>query len=340
MSTLQGNRGQPGPSPQRTAEAVPRLRTLGVVVVTHNSEAVIGACLDSLRQADAEIVVVDNASADGTRREVSRRAEITLFANPWNRGFAAAVNQGIDALDCPYVLLLNPDTELLGGIGALVEACGEAGVAGAGGKLVDQSGRPQSGFMVRRFPSAASLSLEALGVNRLWPGNPVNRRYRCADLDPEAPAQVDQPAAAFLLVKREVWRRLGGFDEAFAPLWFEDVDFCRRAAAEGLRMRFVPGAVAKHSGGHSARQLPPAARELYWYGTLLLYAAKHFRRSALAVVCAAVVLGSVLRSVWGIFRWWSLNPVSIYGRVIRLAGLHLILGRGGGRSLSPALAGR
>jgi GT2 family glycosyltransferase len=316
------------------------MRTLGVVVVTHNSQAVIGACLDSLRQVDAEIVVVDNASADGTLHEVSRRAGTILFANPWNRGFAAAVNQGMGALDCAYVLLLNPDTELLGGIGALMEACGEAGVAGAGGKLVDQSGRPQSGFMVRRFPSATALSLEALGVNRLWRGNPVNRRYRCADLDPEAKAQVEQPAAAFLLLNREVWRRLGGFDEAFSPLWFEDVDFCERAAAEGFRMEYVPGAVAKHSGAHSASQLPPAAREIYWYGTLLLYAAKHFRRSALAVVCAAVVLGSILRAVGGIFRWRSLSPVLIYGRVIRLAGLHLILGRGGGRTLSPALAGR
>jgi len=316
------------------------MSTLGVVVVTHNSEAVIGACLDSLRQADAEIVVVDNASADGTRQEVLRRPEIALIANPWNRGFAAAVNQGFEALDCPYVLLLNPDTELAGGLDDLVAGCGQDGVAAAGGKLVDERGRPQTGFMVRRFPSAASLSLEALGVNRLWPGNPVNRRYRCADLDPEAPAQVDQPAAAFLLVRREVWRRLGGFDESFAPLWFEDVDFCRRAAAEGHRLRYVPTAVAKHKGGHSAGQLPPAARELYWYGTLLRYAAKHFRRSALAVVCAAVVLGSILRTGWGIVRWKSLKHVLVYGSVIRLAGLHLVFGQGGGRSLSSALVGR
>jgi GT2 family glycosyltransferase len=310
------------------------MKSLGVVVVTHNSEAVIGRCLDSLRQVDAEIVVVDNASADGTRQQVLARPGITLLANPWNRGFAAGVNQGVDALECPYVLLLNPDTELAGGIEALVAACGEEGVAAAGGKLIDETGRPQAGFMVRRFPTAASLSFEALGVNRLWSGNPVNRRYRCADLDPDTPAQVDQPAGAFLLIRRDLWRRLGGFDESFAPLWFEDVDFCKRAAAEGFRVRYVPTAVAKHNGGHSARQLAPAARELCWYGTLLSYAAKHFRRSSFAVVCAAVVLGSLLRTVWGILRCRSLKSVWIYGRVIHLAGLHLVSGQCGGRSLS------
>ena len=313
---------------------------LGVVIVTHNSETVIGACLDSLRQAEAEVLVVDNASADGTRREVLRRPTVTLLANPWNRGFAAGVNQGIDAMVCPYVLLLNPDTELVGGIESLVAACARPGVAAAGGKLVDPQGRPQAGFMVRRFPSAASLSLEALGVNRAWPGNPVNRRYRCADLDPEAPARVDQPAGAFLLIRREVWRSLGGFDEAFSPLWFEDVDFCKRAAAAGHPIEYVPAAVAKHRGGHSAGQLSTGTREMYWYGNLLRYAAKHFSRSARAVVCAAVVLGSIFRTLWGIPRSRSLKPVLVYGRVIRLATAFLVSSQDRGRGLSFAAQGR
>lgn len=316
------------------------MKILGVVIVTHNSEAVVGACLDSLRSADAGIVVVDNASADGTMREVLRRPAVALIANPWNRGFAAAANQGIDASGFPYVLLLNPDAELVGGLDDLVAACGRPDVAVAGGKLVDERGRPQAGFMVRRFPTAASLSLEALGVNRLWPGNPVNRRYRCADLDPDAAVLVDQPAGAFLLVKREAWRQLGGFDESFAPLWFEDVDFCRRARAEGHQIQYVPSAVARHRGGHSVGQVAPETRELYWYGTLLRYAAKHFGRSAGAAVCLAVVLGSILRTVWGISRWRSLKPVWIYGRVIRLATSFLIFGQRTNPRLSSAIAVR
>jgi N-acetylglucosaminyl-diphospho-decaprenol L-rhamnosyltransferase len=316
------------------------MKPLGVVIVTYNSEAVIGACLDSLRNTDARIVVVDNASNDTTREEVAGRPEVTLLANPWNRGFAAAVNQGIDALDCPYVLLLNPDAELVGGLDELIAACSPPGVAAASGKLIDERGEPETGFQVRRFPSAASLGLEVLGVNRLWPGNPVNRYYRCASLDPEAAAEVEQPAGAFLLIKREVWRELGGFDERFTPLWFEDVDFCKRAVGAGYRIEYRPEAVAKHRGGHAVQGLPLERREVYWYGNLLMYAAKHFRHLALAVVCILVVLGSILRTAWGIVRSRSLKHLGIYGSVVRLAGWFLFTGRREGLCPVSALARR
>ena len=316
------------------------MKSLGIVVVTHNSEAVIGSCLASLAQADAEIVVVDNASADRTCEEVLRTPAATLIANPWNRGFAAAANQGIGAIETPYVLLLNPDAEVVGGLEALVAACSEPGVAAAGGKLVDSSGRPQAGFMVRRFPTAASLSLEALGVNRLWPGNPVNRRYRCADLDAKVESDVDQPAGAFLMLKREVWRSLGGFDERFEPLWFEDVDFCKRIAAARYQTRYVPAATARHSGGHSATQLPIQAKEAYWYGNLLRYAAKHFRPRAFSGVCAAVMLGSCFRTLWGIIRFGSLKPFSVYRGIFCLATKFLVLRRHENPRLSSVLSGR
>jgi N-acetylglucosaminyl-diphospho-decaprenol L-rhamnosyltransferase len=316
------------------------MKRLGVVVVTYNSEAVIGRCLASLARTDASVVVVDNASRDGTREEVLRNQGVTLIANPWNRGFAAAVNQGIGALDTSYVLLLNPDAEVAGGLDALLAACGEPGTAAAGGKLVDERGRPQTGFMVRRFPSAASLSLEALGVNRVWPGNPVNRRYRCADLDPESPFVVDQPAGAFLMIRRDVWRSLGGFDERFEPLWFDDVDFCKRVADAGYRARYVPSAIAAHGGGHSASQLQIQAREAFWYGNLLRYAAKHFRPQAFLVVCAAVMLGSCFRTIWGIIRFGSLKPISVYRGIFRLAAAFLTPGRHENLRLSSVLSGR
>jgi GT2 family glycosyltransferase len=316
------------------------MKALGVVVVTHNSEAVIGACIRSLAQVDADVVVVDNASSDRTCEEVLREPAATLIANPWNRGFAAAVNQGIGALETPYVLLLNPDAEVIEGVDALIAACSEPRVAVAGGKLVDQHGRTQTGFMIRRFPTALSLGAEALGLNRLFPGNPVNRRYRCADLDQELKSDVDQPAGAFLMVKRQVWRDLGGFDERFEPLWFEDVDFCKRVAASKHRTVYAPVAVAKHAGGHSAAQLPNRAKEAYWYGNLLRYTGKHFRLRDKWVVCAAVMLGSCFRATWGIIRWRSLEPVSVYGKVLRLAAAFLASGRNESLRLSSVFSGR
>jgi GT2 family glycosyltransferase len=316
------------------------MKRLGIVVVTHNSEAVIGGCLASVAEANAEIVVVDNASADRTREVVLRTPAATLIANPWNRGFAAAANQGIGSLETPYVLLLNPDAEVISGLDALVEACSAPGVAAAAGKLIDDDGRPQAGFMVRRFPTAASLSLEALGVNRLWRGNPVNQRYRCASLDAEIESNIDQPAGAFLMIRRDVWRSLGGLDERFEPLWFEDVDFCKRVAAAKYQIRYVPAASARHSGGHSASQLPIQAKEAYWYGNLLRYAAKHFRSRAFSAVCAAVMLGSCFRALWGIIRFGSLKPISAYRGIFRLAATFLASRRHENLRLSSVLSGR
>ena len=313
-----------------------QMKQLGIVIVTHNSEAVISGCLASLPVELAGTVVVDNASTDGTTAAVLSFPEAKLLANPWNRGFAAAVNQAIEAVECRYVLLLNPDARVLGGLEDLMEACKLPGVAAAGGRLVDEDGRTQTGFMVRRLPTAAALALEILGVNRLWPGNPINRRFRYAELDPDLPAEVEQPAGAFLLIRREAWRELGGLDEQFEPLWFEDVDFCRRLLDRGHRVLYLPGAVASHVGGHSATQLPLGEREVFWYGNLLRYAAKHFRSAALAAVCMTLILGSCLRTVMGILRERSLKPVQIYGKVIGLAGRILFRGPGSGLRLSSA----
>jgi GT2 family glycosyltransferase len=309
---------------------------IGVVVVTHNSEREIGGCLDSL-PAGIETVVVDNASSDGTCAEVLRRPAVRLFANPWNRGFAAAANQGIGALDCECVLLMNPDVELAGGLDALAAACGE-GVAAAGARLVDSDGRPQTGFMVRRLPTPLALAFEVMGVNRLWRGNSVNRRYRCLDLDPEMEAAVEQPAGALLMIRREAWRRLGGFDESFYPVWFEDVDFSKRAASAGYTMRYVPSVVARHAGAHSVGRLAWAARERHWYGNLLRYAAKHFDRGGLLAVCAALILGSLFRMAFCMVRQRSLKPILSYAGVVRLAGASVFSGRGEGPGFSSALA--
>src|SRR5215467_12312957 len=145
---------------------------LGIIIVTYNSAAEIGPCLDHAIPTGADIVVVDNASSDATVAEVKKR-NVRLIANSGNRGFAAAVNQGFTVLNCTYVLLLNPDAVIQCGLNYLRSACDIAGSAGAGGLLVDAARCPQSGFMVRSLPTPAALILEALVLNRVWPGNPV-----------------------------------------------------------------------------------------------------------------------------------------------------------------------
>jgi GT2 family glycosyltransferase len=295
------------------------MKDTGAVIVTWNSEAEIGACLDSVLPRVERVVVVDNASSDGTLAEIRQRPAALLVSNPDNRGFAAAVNQGVLALNTPYVLILNPDTVLQSGVEPLVEAANAPGVAAAGGKLVDGQGRPQTGFSVRRFPTVASLCFEALGLNAVWPGNPVNRRYRCLDLDLDSPAEVDQPAGAFLLLRRDAWEALGGFDEGFRPVWFEDVDFLKRARDRGYHVRLAPAAVAMHAGGRSIGRMAPGTRELYWYASLLRYASKHFRIWGWLPVRGAVIAGSAFRMLHGVLSTRRLEPVAVYGRVICLA---------------------
>jgi GT2 family glycosyltransferase len=193
--------------------------------------------------------------------------------------------------------------------------------------LVDSLGKIQTGFVVRRFPTPATLGFEVLGLNRALPWNAVNRRYRCLDLDLTKAAEVDQPAGAFLMFRREVWQRLGGFDTQFHPLWFEDVDFLKRIRALGLKIQYLPDVRARHQGGHSIAGMDWGCREVCWYVSLLKYASKHFRPYTYRGVSAAVVLGSMLRAVIGVIQRRSFKPVRVYAKIAKIAGSGVISGR-------------
>ena len=184
--------------------------------------------------------------------------------------------------------------------------------------LVGEDGSPQLGFMARNLPTAAALVLEVLGINRLWPGNPVNWHYRCLGLDLMTLSVVDQPAGAFLMFPRAIWEMLGGFDEQFQPIWFEDVDFCARIKSAGFCAYYNPAAVAKHHGSHSIIPLSLENRERYWYGSLLRYAARHFGSPAFRAICAAVVMGAVFRAFWG-FPRNGFKAFAVYGGIVGLA---------------------
>lgn len=301
----------------------------GVVIVTYNSADVIGNCIEGCLRAGANpIVVVDNASQDATIAEVERRPGIRLIANAINRGFAGAVNQGFTALkEVESILILNPDATPVSGVSALAEAVGTPSVGAATGRLVDHNGLEQHGFNVRALPTAWTLVFEVLGLNRVWPGNPVNRKYR--GKAPETGGEVEQPAGAFLMVRRAAWAEIGGFDEQFFPIWFEDVDFCKRLRERGYKIRFIPEAIAQHQGGHSASALLWKERQLFWYGSLLRYASKHLSATSRRVVAVAVMLACFPRMIAGMFQVGISEPVSVYSRVVWLAGKSLRKGERG-----------
>jgi GT2 family glycosyltransferase len=137
---------------------------------------------------------------------------------------------------------------------------------------------------------------------------------------------VEQPAGAFFMVRRAVWQELNGFDESFWPLWFEDVDFCRRMADRGLVSYYEPAAIARHTGGHSIPRLSVEMRHFYWYRSLLHYSAKHFRPFSFRAVCAAVMAGSVLRAAAEFLAGQGLKSFGNYSRVVSLASRVFLFG--------------
>jgi N-acetylglucosaminyl-diphospho-decaprenol L-rhamnosyltransferase len=302
--------------------------SVAAVVVCYRSAGVLEKCLRSL--GGMPVVAVDNASEDDALELARRFPAVETIANPENRGFAAAVNQAVARRTEEYVMLVNPDVEIVGDAYTLARACQKAGADIAGGQLKNADGSPQWGFSVRRFPTPVTLAFEAMGWNRAFPWNPVNRAYRYLDRDPQQAAEVDQPAGAFLVFRRALWEKLGGFDETFYPAWFEDVDFCLRARQAGAKIVYAPEAVARHPGGHSFQTLDWETREVRWYVSLMRYASKHFRPSGRRRLAAGLVAGAMVRMILSTCRRASRKPIPVYREVIRLA--YLTLWKGGGGS--------
>lgn len=318
--------------------------TTGAVIITYNSAGHIGPCLDSClafaHALPAGIVVVDNNSSDSTLNEVRARSGVHLIANPHNAGFAAAANQGFSFFaHAEAVLLLNPDTELVSSPAILSDLlAGTPRAAAVSGRLLSHSGLPQTGFQFRRFPTPAALIFETLGLNRLFPSNPVNRHYRALDLDPLSPAENIQPAGACVLIRRSAWLDVHGFDEGFHPLWFEDVDLFRRLSDSGWRILYSPAFEARHFGAHSISSLMTASRQLYWYNSLLRYASLHFGTLGRVLNCGAVLIGVLPRAVTGMLLERTGQSLSVYGRLVRLAFTYLW--GGAAFSSSPGKASR
>jgi GT2 family glycosyltransferase len=126
------------------------------------------------------------------------------------------------------------------------------------------------------------------------------------------------------MLRRDVWSELGGFDEHFWPLWFEDVDFCKRARDHAYRFYYTPDAVAKHTGGHSIPKIPLEKRQLCWYRSLFGYAGIHFSARTVRGVALAVMAGSLLRMAGAVAAGRSFRPARIYWKVMLLAGRHFL----------------
>ncbi len=219
---------------------------LSLVLVTYNSREFLDNCLNSLtaglKHIPHEIIVVDNASQDGTADRIAEAYPgVRLFRNPENLGYPKANNQGIAAASGPIILLLNPDTEVAPGV---LERL-----------LSEFELRPEAGGVapVLRLPSGAiQVSFgKRIGLGAEILKKLVGNRYlsRRADRKKEV-REMGWLGGACLLIRKEVLEKIKGFDENFF-LYFEDIDLCYRIRAAGWKLLLFPGLEIRHLGGGS-----------------------------------------------------------------------------------------
>jgi N-acetylglucosaminyl-diphospho-decaprenol L-rhamnosyltransferase len=236
---------------------------LSVLIVTYNSRPLIDRLLDTLARQivglNAELVLVDNASHDGTADRVAERHPwVRLVRSPLNLGFAAANNLAAGQARGRLLLLLNPDALpepgcLARGL-ALMDQHPDVGLAGA--RLLAEDGRPQPS--ARMFPTLAQEAIVLSGLAARFPRSRWLGRLDRTWADPAQPAAVDWVPGAFALVRHPLFRQLGGFDERYF-LYYEEVDLCRRIGAAGGRVHYWPELRVRHVGGASARTVAGAA---------------------------------------------------------------------------------
>jgi N-acetylglucosaminyl-diphospho-decaprenol L-rhamnosyltransferase len=259
---------------------------LDVVIVNWNGGALLRACLGSLAAvrdaARVQVTVVDNASVDGSTEDLPVLPRpLRLICNGENVGFGRACDQGAAAGDAPAILFLNPDTQVEPGALATARAAlladPRTGIVGA--RLVDPDGR--TARSCARAPSGPGLLGRALALDRLG----LVRPHFLLEWDHADDRAVDQVMGAFLMIRRDLFRTLGGFDPRFFVYW-EDVDLCARARRAGFAVRHVAGAVVRHVGQGTTRQVR-ARRLFYFLRSQILYAGKHHGAAAAVAVTAA-----------------------------------------------------
>jgi GT2 family glycosyltransferase len=282
---------------------------VSVIIPVYNGLEVIGACIDSLAKAcedhDLEIIVIDDCSKDDSYHYLrSHYRHITLFRNDNNQGYALTVNRGIAACHGDYIFLLNQDTVVRPGtIDTLVFKCQSDNSTGiAAPCLLNPDGSRQKS--VRRFPCHSDIIYHHLGLPFILPDSATFNRWKMADFAHDKERYVDQPAFSAVMIRRQTLTQVGLLDTDF-PLFFNDVDYCRRVIDHGWKIYFCPEAEVEHKRGQATGQI--AVRSVYLsHEAFIKYLGKYYkgvRYLAPNFICSVLlVLSSHIRALYRLIR--------------------------------------
>jgi N-acetylglucosaminyl-diphospho-decaprenol L-rhamnosyltransferase len=280
---------------------------LSIIIVNWNTGALLGRCLEAvcatLPTKQAELIVVDNASSDGSLMGFEQRfPHLRLMSNQRNLGFSRANNQGIRQSTGAHVLLLNPDTQVLpGALAQMMDALERDPQVGAvGPRLLNRDGSLQPSCFPA--PTLARELWRLFHLDAIWP----RATYPMQGWDPTVSRDVDVIQGACVLVRREALDQVGLLDEEYF-IYSEDYTLCQRLRDAGWRLQWVPRAGVIHVGGQST-QLAPTEMFLNLYRAKVLYFRKHANRATARVYKLILAAAAAARLFLAPLAWIERSP--------------------------------
>jgi len=282
---------------------------LSIVIVSFNTKALVVQCLKHLLTSQFpnnwEVIVVDNASTDGTVNEVEsgkwkvESEKLKIIKNKTNVGFSVANNQGMKLGNGEYILLLNSDTmaspQAVQTVLTYLEKHEEAGVATC--KLVLSDGRIDPASH-RGFPTPWAAFTYFAGLEKLFPKSQLFSQYHQWYKDLTRTHEIDSPSGAFFMVRRRVTNEVGLLDESYF-MYGEDLDWAYRIKMAGWKIVFIPDAEVTHlkkqSGWASGDEVKQREAKKHFYETMLQFYNKHYRGEYNSLITAFVTMTIRLR---------------------------------------------
>jgi len=289
------------------------MNKLSIIIVNYNVkqflENLIVSIKNAVREIKNEIIVVDNASDDGSIEMIKQKfPEIKLIANQENKGFGAANNQGLKIANGKYILLINPDTivkeDTFNKLIEYLNSNDKIGMATC--KVLNNDGTLQLACR-RSFPGPWTSFTKVTGLSRLFPKSKLFAKYNLTYLDENKTYEVDAISGSFMMMKREVYEKIGGFDSDFF-MYGEDLDFCYRTQKAGYKIYYFHETEIIHYKGESTKRSSIDETNVF-YEAMQLFVKKHLSTSFL--VSGILRIGIYLRKLIAFFNLFRLTILSL-----------------------------